>query len=303
MSKGFRQFEIKRGSRGFMVAAVQRALNALVPATDDRAASRLKVDGVCGPATMSALQKRTGKDATVFDIRCLGSWAPRVCNTIDISGHNEGGGKRLINFDKVREAGTDRVIIKLTENAGYVNEEAFRQVRAAFGAELAVDLYHFIKVGPTRDLYNLAAAEADAYAEVAHFLRTFSRVGYMRRAFGRVFVDIEHGVNETRSKLEDQYNARVYATVIRLLRAAGWDVGVYTAEWAEDAYFQQGHPQDLEVIASCPLWVASYNGGGYPNRVPDLWSDLDIAIWQYGNDGQIDGIDGNVDLNVELIEL
>lgn len=42
-----------------------------------------------------------------------------------------------------------------------------------------------------------------------------------------------------------------------------------------------------------PLWVARYNGG-----VPVLACGRDWQFWQYGNRGELEGIDGPVDFNV-----
>lgn len=42
-----------------------------------------------------------------------------------------------------------------------------------------------------------------------------------------------------------------------------------------------------------PLWVARYNNFFKPNP-----SNKDWLFWQYGNKGRIEGIDGDVDLNV-----
>jgi lysozyme len=46
---------------------------------------------------------------------------------------------------------------------------------------------------------------------------------------------------------------------------------------------------------SYPLWIAKYS-----SVRPQLVNDKQFKIWQYGSKGRIEGIDGNVDLNVFL---
>lgn len=70
------------------------------------------------------------------------------------------------------------------------------------------------------------------------------------------------------------------------VKAAGRPVILYTY-----TFFAQAHV-DLSVI-DCPKWIADYRGYcGVQN--PD--------IWQYSSKGQVDGIGGNVDLNVSYTD-
>lgn len=70
-----------------------------------------------------------------------------------------------------------------------------------------------------------------------------------------------------------------------VLKAAGYDVGVYSyLYWLE-------HYMDMSQLAEYPVWLAqvdvekpSYKG--------------DIAMWQYSWTGNIDGINGDVDLDL-----
>ena len=48
-----------------------------------------------------------------------------------------------------------------------------------------------------------------------------------------------------------------------------------------------------------PLWIASYTSG-QPAGIPTPWAGLGWAIWQYGDNGKVPGIDGGVDIDVFL---
>ena len=52
---------------------------------------------------------------------------------------------------------------------------------------------------------------------------------------------------------------------------------------------------DLEELADIPIWLAEYG------ETPDFYYDFDL--WQYSHTGQVAGIEGNVDLNLDLKNL
>ena len=47
---------------------------------------------------------------------------------------------------------------------------------------------------------------------------------------------------------------------------------------------------DLEQLKDRDIWYAYYND--------DIYIPYQVAGWQYASDGQIDGINGNCDLNL-----
>lgn len=72
------------------------------------------------------------------------------------------------------------------------------------------------------------------------------------------------------------------------VKAAGYDPMVYCD------MFWQASMLDLEQIAEYPIWYADYEA---KPQTP-----YDFSFWQYTNKGQVDGIAGSVDLNIQLIE-
>ena len=57
--------------------------------------------------------------------------------------------------------------------------------------------------------------------------------------------------------------------------------------WAEDLY-------DLDRLSDYPLWFAQYDSDGPTIEDP-------ISIWQYTNEGRIDGIGHDVDFDIMFI--
>lgn len=68
---------------------------------------------------------------------------------------------------------------------------------------------------------------------------------------------------------------------------AGYDSMVYcNMLW-------QAYELDLKAIANYPIWYADYES---KPQTP-----YHFEYWQYSNEGRVDGIQGNVDLNIQMI--
>ncbi len=51
---------------------------------------------------------------------------------------------------------------------------------------------------------------------------------------------------------------------------------------------------ELEELSKYPIWYADYE------RYPQ--TPYHFEIWQYSDEGTVDGIEGNVDLNIQMIK-
>ena len=51
---------------------------------------------------------------------------------------------------------------------------------------------------------------------------------------------------------------------------------------------------DLEELAGYPVWYADYE--------PKPQTPYDFLFWQYTNEAKVEGISGNVDLNIQMIK-
>lgn len=151
---------ITKGSRGAIVAELQRALD-------------VEADGVCGPVTMAAAARALGRKVAALELADLWTLGVDVHLGVDLSGHNEGGGKREVDFKALRAAGVMFAWLKLTEGRRYRNTEAVRQIAAARDAGILVGGYHFSD--PSADPLGMSRDEllGDAIrAEAPHFLET-----------------------------------------------------------------------------------------------------------------------------------
>ena len=73
-------------------------------------------------------------------------------------------------------------------------------------------------------------------------------------------------------------------TMITILKKKGYDVIIYTNKNGYDKYYEG-------MLGDCDLWLCSFTS-------PDLLYDLPHCFQQFSHEGEVMGIDGDVDLNV-----
>lgn len=297
----FDHVKITRGSTGRIVKAVQAALN--------QRGENIAVDGKCGPATLSAAARALCIPAPkVLGRDELARLGVRLAYGIDLSGHNEGGNKKPVDFGKLQGAGVGFVWLKATEGTGYLNREAYRQGDECQRLGIPVGGYHFGDPSAKRPM-DLGDLAADANAEADHYLE--ARRGILGKADLPDVLDVERMYSH-------RLTAKAWAAIggtsaERMRRCALWCLTwlervqaatgrrpmVYSARWAWQAYLQHAPAALLERLTSYPLWLASYNSGAGPARTVTGW---DWSVWQFSGSGKLPGVDGKVDLNWALAE-
>lgn len=99
-----------------------------------------------------------------------------------------------------------------------------------------------------------------------------------------IFYDVE---DKTMNHVEE-----VTREFVDTIKAAGYKPGVYTYEnWTKTKI-------NLNNFKDCMIWIASYgtNNGEVQERYKPTFSPLNI--WQYTSKGHVNGINGNVDMNI-----
>lgn len=177
---------------------------------------------------------------------------------IDISAHNGN-----IDFDRVKKAGYDFAIIKATEGTDFKDANFITNLQKARDAGLKVGAYHFFRFDTDGELQAL---------NLMHSLRN-------RRMDFPAVIDVEQSGNP-----EGHEAATVIArlsAMLRVLEAEGIEVLLYSNKEDYDRYLKAN-------FSRYPLWICSFTE-------PD--ADIDWKLWQYSHRGEVDGIDGKVDLN------
>ncbi|MER9327714.1 GH25 family lysozyme [Mesorhizobium sp. M0488] len=179
---------------------------------------------------------------------------------IDVSHHQGRIDWRRVAADDVAFA-----VIKATQGGDHVDNAFSTNLREARAAGLAVGAYHFF----TFCRPGLDQAK-NFIAVVPHDQPLLPPV-----------VDIEFGGNCPQRPTPEQLNTELQAFLGPVEAVFGKKAIVYLTDEAAIAYAGQ--------IAARPLWLRSLL------LQPDR---SDWVYWQYHNRGRVDGIDGDVDLNV-----
>ena len=187
---------------------------------------------------------------------------------IDIS-HWQG----IVNFEKVKAAGIDFVIMKAGgEEKGFYTDRNFEHnYKAAIAAGLHVGAYYFIGKSFIGD---------SAGVDAAH---RFQKIIKGKKFDYPVFVDIE-----TTDKQKKHLATRAAVAFCEEMEKAGYFVGIYASDIS--GFKERLNLEDLKPYT---LWVAKYGERAYaqPTYVKD-WH-----IWQYTSKGKVPGVSGSVDLD------
>lgn len=190
---------------------------------------------------------------------------------IDISKWNG-----VIDWDKVKNAGVEFAIIR----AGYrgsvtgalVEDPNFEaNIKGATASGMPVGVYFFTQ----------AVNEVEAVEEASAVLKLVQEyeLDYP------IFIDSEGAGGSGRADgLDADTRTLVCEAFCRTIENAGYRAGVYASRW------WYNNNLNVNKLDDYFIWLAEY-------RSTPLYEGY-YNMWQYTSKGQIDGIEGNVDLNI-----
>lgn len=181
---------------------------------------------------------------------------------IDVSKHNG-----EIDFDRVIDDDYQFVFIKASEGMTYRDDAFDRNYRAARNAGLKVGAYHFFRKNRTgqEQADNLLGAIGNKTLDLP------------------LVIDLEDDWGNGATTSRQTAMERVLE-MIDILKDKGYDVMIYTNLDGYDKYYKG-------MLGDHALWLCSFTS-------PDLLPDLPHVIQQFSHEGSVDGVDGDVDLNV-----
>lgn len=190
---------------------------------------------------------------------------------IDVSAHQQ-----EIDWQRVAESGVQFAILRVGYRGyteGAIQEDAYfeQNLEGAIDAGLDVGVYFFSQ----------AIDEQEAREEARFVLDKIS--GYLL-AFP-VFFDWEKIGSEARSDTMDLASLTIVTdTFCTEIRNAGYQAGLY---FNQQLGYEELHLPSLQTYT---FWLAEYND------TPSFAYHFDL--WQYSASGTVDGIEGDVDLNL-----
>ncbi|KGR77091.1 GH25 family lysozyme [Ureibacillus sinduriensis] len=183
---------------------------------------------------------------------------------IDVSRYQE-----EIDFDAVANAGMEAVIIKSSEGVDYTDPNFEVNYEGAKAAGLKVGFYHF-----------LTATTVEQAREEANF---FASIINGKEIDIKPVMDFE----DLEGLSVEEINAIALAFADELESLTGLPVMVYSnANNATNVF--------SESLTTYSLWLAQYDGSEPSDEV--IWDTW--AGWQYTDTGTVEGIEGDVDLNI-----
>ncbi|WP_458119778.1 glycoside hydrolase family 25 protein [Paenibacillus sp. Z6-24] len=201
----------------------------------------------------------------------------RNAQGIDVS-HWQGS----INWNQVRADGRQFVFVKASEGTSYRDNRFITNIQGARAAGMLVGAYHFLN----------AQSTAAAQREAAHFIECLNMVGGAQSLDLPPVMDYEDNPGKLNPS---QITAIALAFLQEVERLGGRRPILYTGNAFATRFGRS--------LSDYDLWIARYSN----TRVPDdctAWQRWDF--WQYTDSGQVQGIQGGVDLNEyhgTLIEL
>ncbi|MBO6302120.1 MAG: glycoside hydrolase family 25 protein [Ruminiclostridium sp.] len=198
---------------------------------------------------------------------------------IDVSSH-----QGAIDWDAVRSDGVEFAILRIGVR-GYgeegnikLDDRFFENYENAHKAGIDLGVYFYSQ-----------ALNADEAAEEAKFV--LDQLDGRKLEYPVVFdwEPVDASTAETTPRTEDIMPGTLTLSAVAFceaIRDAGYEAMIYTNK--KMAYIKY----DMRRLTDYPVWLALYN--------TDLTYYYDFDMWQYGF-GRVDGIEGDVDLDISII--
>lgn len=193
---------------------------------------------------------------------------------IDVSGHNG-----VIDWQAVKAAGVDFAMLRIGGRGygeeGVMYEDTYfrNNLKGAKAAGIMVGAYFFSQA--------VTPEEAKEEAEYAISILGGASLDYPLAFDWEI---IESAENARTDKISPDVLTQCARAFCDTVKKSGYTPALYTG--SQLAYYKY----DLAQLSDVDIWYAYYND------TPDFY--YNYMIWQYSSTGQVDGIQGSVDLNI-----
>lgn len=185
----------------------------------------------------------------------------------------------IIDWSKVKADGIVFAILKATRKDNVVEESFERNYAGCIENGIEVGAYRYVYAKTVE----AARKEARALCEVL----AGKKITY------RIWLDMEDDSIKLigAATLTDIINAEA-----EILQEAGFEVGIYcNLDWYKNVL-------QVDKLNAYPFWIARY--GTNNGEMQEEYSPESFALsWQYTSKGSVEGINGNVDLDVVFSEM
>jgi GH25 family lysozyme M1 (1,4-beta-N-acetylmuramidase) len=193
-----------------------------------------------------------------------------------LNGHDVSSYQGNVNWSSVKSAGINFAFAKATEGTGYTDRYINANIAGMKRVGIVPGTYHFGHPG------------IDATAQANHFTTV------VRNANGGNFsglLQLVLDLEVTDGKTPAQVWAWTQTFVARVRAVTGRPCIIYTG-----FYFWRDRVGNPNNNLNCPLWLAAWVPESQTTSlIPQAWSSVGWAFWQYTSSGSVRGISGNVD--------
>lgn len=181
-----------------------------------------------------------------------------------------------IDWARVKASGVQFAYVKATEGATWTDPMFMTNVNGARAVGIPVGAYHFARPDQT-----------SAIDEAKHFVSLLQSV----QTDLMPVLDLEEPSDPSKIAVDALVKwTRDFINYVQ--QATGRKVMLYTGNWFVNRYNGLNN-----ALCDLPLWVANYANIPAP---PDCGGWTRWTVWQYASDGRVDGINGDVDVNVAV---
>lgn len=206
---------------------------------------------------------------------------------IDVS-DNQG----YINWEKVKAAGVEFAILRSVRRSGNVDKQLASNIAGCVKNDIPFDFYKFS--------YALSTAEAEK--EAKEVVAAIEKLGVKASTDVVIWMDVEWDNQIALSKAALTNIVKVFEKVIT---EAGYSFGIYMGR-----YDYNKDELNVESIGGHTWLARYYNGynvmqfGTEPNeQYKPTSKDGELWGWQFSSSGRVDGINGNVDLDIAYYDI
>ena len=204
---------------------------------------------------------------------------------IDVSYHNG-----TIDWAKVKNSGVSFAIIRCGYGSDFRNQDDTQFINNVRGAQangidIGIYLYSYAM--------NTTGNDSSATSEAEHVLRLLNEAGLEPSDLAYpIFYDLEES---KQLALGSKKLGELATTFCNVISNAGYEVGIYSnlnwwTNYLTDSAFDN---------SSWHKWAARYPG---QNKATDSGVS-GTEIWQFSDCGNVDGINGNCDMNFDYVDL
>lgn len=190
---------------------------------------------------------------------------------IDVSAY-----QRIIDWDRVKDDGVEFAIIRcgIGDNIESQDDKYFEyNVRECERVGMPIGIY----------LYSYATCDAQKQSEIEHVLRLIENINPEYP----VYLDVE---DKCQRGMGIEWITDMCVEFCEAISNAGYKAGIYANQNWLTNYIDTSRLNDYEI------WIANF--GNNDGEYHEISYDGQYQIHQYTSAGQVDGINGNVDMNI-----